>query len=159
MMLTCDLTVQWCFQSKRTDEPPHDDDSSWLCWCQSATPDPRDRVPQPAAAWRWSLWEWAAAWRSWCRRSSPTWASLRTSASCWWSKVLLKGRSVAASIFSVNFTYSTLSQGGQPFRKWSGTRWRAQHHRAAPGLLWPREYGVAAERRAPDWGGWAEGRC
>lgn len=53
---------------------------------------------------------------------------------------------------------SALSQGGEPVRKRSGTRRRAQHHRAAPGLLRQRKHGVAAERRPPDRGGWAEGR-
>lgn len=52
--------------------------SNWPTWSCS----------RPAAAWRSSPWAWAAESRSWCRSGSPTWASLRTSASCWWSKVL-----------------------------------------------------------------------
>lgn len=75
-------------QSKRTDEPPQtwpiflafiDEMSKWPKWCCS----------QPAAAWRSSPSAWAEESRSWCRRGSPTWASLRTLVSCWWSKIII----------------------------------------------------------------------
>lgn len=48
------------------------------------------------------------------------------------------------------------SQGGEPFRKWSRARWRAQHHWAATGILRPRQHGVPAECCPSDWGEWAE---
>lgn len=114
--------------------------------------------PQPAAAWRSSPWAWAAAWRSWCRRNSPTWASLRTSASCWWSTVLRNVSFNERISLSVNVKCFIVSQGGEPFREWGGTRWRAQHNGAAASILWQGKHGVTTERCPPDWGEWAEGR-
>lgn len=75
-------------QSKRTDGPPVNMQIS--CFIDDTSHSPIQSRSQPAAVWRWFLWAWAAESRSWCRRSSPTWASLRISVSWWWSKVLVK---------------------------------------------------------------------
>lgn len=48
--------------------------------------------------------------------------------------------------------YILISQGGEPLRKWSRTRWGAQHNWAATGLLWPWQHGFPTECCPADWG-------
>lgn len=149
-------------QSKRTDEPPHDDQISSVYWFKRLT-DRCDRVnnPQqsegrPCRDEPRSQEADAGAFPQHEQVGGHQWAA--DEVRFFFSVLVLVLRWKGAESGSRRQLKCLMScsvlflQRGEPLRKWSGTRRRAQHHWAAAGLLWPRQHGVPAERRPPDGG-------